>query len=844
MKQKKVNFFWLLLMAWRDSRRNLGRLFLFVSSIILGIAALVAVYSLSDNVQEEMDANAASLIGADIEFSSNKKISDRAQRMIDSLGDRRSEERSFASMVFFPKSGGTRLARIRALQGDFPYYGALETQPASAGVTFRNNQQGLVDQTLMLQYNVKVGDSVRVGNVTFEIAGVLLSTPGRAAFSTSISPPVFIPLKYLEETGLSQKGSRIDYDYYIKWDRKVDVERIVQQLKPRTDAAGIWVETVESEREDAARSLKDMARFLSLIGFIALLLGCVGVASAINIYIREKINSIAVLRCLGAKSYQAFLIYLMQILAIGLIGSVIGAALGVVIQQMLPGVVKQFLPIKFGTALSWPSIGRGVLLGVIISFLFGLLPLVSIRKISPLNTLRLSFQNEKLKDPLKWLVYLLILGFVLGFTYLQMDNFTRSAFFTGGVIVAFLILSGIALLLMWVVRKIVKGTMSYMWRQGMSNLHRPNNQTTILVTAIGLGTSLICIIFLIQNLLLNRISLSSSKNQPNLILFDIQTKQKDSLYAIAKQQSVPVNESVPIVNMRLESLNDLKASGYVNDTSESISRFLFSREYRVTFRDTLTTSESIVKGKFSGTTNPGQTPRISLEEGFANRNNIDIGDTMVFNVQGAIIPTIVGSHREVDWNRLQTNFIVVFPTGVLEDAPQFHVLLTQVNSTEASAKFQQAVVANFPNVSIIDIGLALRLLEDILGQISVVVQFIAGFSILTGLVVLIASVLISRYQRMQESVLLRTLGAKSKQIFTITALEYFLLGAFAALTGIILAVGASWALAKFLFEAPFEVNFFPLILVFFGVCTLTMMIGMLNSRAVLTKPPLEILRRE
>lgn len=555
---RKSGFSWLMTMAWRDSRRNIGRLFLFVSSIILGIAVLVAVYSLSDNVSQEMDANAASLIGADIEFSSNKKVSPAVQKMIDSIGDRHSEEQSFASMVMFPKNGGARLARIRALEGEFPYYGALETEPAAAGKNFRYSKQALVDKTLMLQYNIVVGDSIKVGNVTFEIAGELLSTPGRAALTTTLSPPVFIPLRYLEETGLSQKGSRIDYDYYVKFDEKTNVDKLVKQIKPRTDAAGLWVETVETEREDAARSLKDMARFLSLIGFIALLLGCVGVASAINIYIREKINSIAVLRCLGARSWQAFLIYLLQIMAIGFIGSVIGAALGVAIQQLLPGVVKQFLPIRFGTAISWPSVGQGILLGILISFLFGLLPLIAIRKISPLNTLRISFHNEKLKDPLKWIVYILILGFILGFTYLQMNDWIRSAFFTGGVIVAFLILTGIALLLMWMVRKMVKGTMGFLWRQGMSNLHRPNNQTTILVTSIGLGTALICVIFLIQNLLLQRVSLSSTENQPNLVLFDIQTKQKDSLYAIAREQNIPVNESVPIVNMRLESHNQKK----------------------------------------------------------------------------------------------------------------------------------------------------------------------------------------------------------------------------------------------------------------------------------------------
>jgi putative ABC transport system permease protein len=213
-------------------------------------------------------------------------------------------------------------------------------------------------------------------------------------------------------------------------------------------------------------------------------------------------------------------------------------------------------------------------------------------------------------------------------------------------------------------------------------------------------------------------------------------------------------------------------------------------------------------------------------------------------VQGALIPTIVGSFREVDWNRIQTNFLIVFPKGVLEDAPQFHVLLTRVQSPQASARFQQAMVRQFPNVSIIDLGLVLNVLDEILDKIGFVIRFMAGFSILTGLVVLIASVLISKYQRMQESVLLRTLGASRKQILTITALEYFFLGALAAATGIVLSLAASWALAHYTFETTFSPQLWPVMVIFLLVCLLTVIVGLANSRGVLSKPPLEILRQE
>jgi putative ABC transport system permease protein len=265
----------------------------------------------------------------------------------------------------------------------------------------------------------------------------------------------------------------------------------------------------------------------------------------------------------------------------------------------------------------------------------------------------------------------------------------------------------------------------------------------------------------------------------------------------------------------------------------------------VTFRDTLSTSEKVTKGDWHGAVDgPSGTIFVSLEERFAERNDIHVGDTMLFNVQGALIATIVGSLREVDWNRIQTNFLVVFPTGVLEGAPQFHVLLTRIPNKEASALFQQAVVRQFPNISIIDLGLVLSVLDKLVSKVGFVIRFMAGFSIITGLVVLIASVLISKYQRMQESVLLRTLGASRKQIFYITALEYFFLGALAAITGIGLSLIGSWLLARFSFETTFTPQWGLLLVVAFAICLLTVAIGLVNSRAVVTRPPLEILREE
>jgi putative ABC transport system permease protein len=846
MYQKKgLNFRWLAKMAWRDSRRNRSRLLLFISSIILGIAALVAIYSLADNLNRAIDEQAASLIGADMDISNSKPYTPQLLKLINALGNRRSEEKRFSSMVYFPKNGGTRIIEVRALGGDFPYYGELETEPVAAGRTFRKGQQALVDQTLMLQFDAKVGDSIRIGNAGFVIAGTLTGAPGQTGIQSAVAPMVYIPIATLPQTGLEQKGSRINYRFHIKWDKPVDMKRIEDRISKPFDLEGVNWSTIETQKQNTARSFRDLTRFLSLVGFIALLLGCIGVASAIQIYIREKINTIAVLRCLGTTALQAFLIYLVQIVAIGFAGSVIGAMLGTFIQQFLPYVLKDLLPIQLTTVISWTAIAQGIVLGVIIAVLFALLSLVSIRKISPLNTLRISFQpNSMRRDPIRWLVYILIVAFVVVFSYLQLGTWQQAIVFTTGLFIALLVLATIAVLLMWMVKRFFPASWSYVLRQGIANLYRPNNQTGILIVSIGLGTALICTLFFIQNMLLNRVSLSASGNQPNMVVFDIQSTQREGVMQLARQEGLPVNGTVPIVTMRLEAINNTTAATLLKDSTNPIQRWVFGREYRVTFRDSLISSEKIAKGKWTGSAPASGPIPVSLEERFAESNGIKLGDTMHFNVQGALMTTIVGSLRAVDWNRVQTNFLVVFPKGVLEDAPQFHVLLTKVPSPAVSARFQQALVKQFPNVSIIDLGLVLGILDKLLDKIGFVIRFMAAFSIITGLVVLIASVLISKYQRIQENVLLRTLGAKSRQIFVITALEYFILGAMAAATGIALAMVGSWALANYTFETTFTPPLLPVLVVFAFISALTMIIGLLNSRSALNRPPLEILRVE
>jgi putative ABC transport system permease protein len=837
--KQRIKLSWLLKMAWRDSRKNRSRLFLFISAIVLGIAALVAVYSFKDNLQKDIDAQAKELTGADLVLDSRKGVSNVMNNMLDTLGDERSQEKTFASMIYFMKGGGSRLVQMKALEGKYPYYGAIETIPVAAAKSFQSDRNALVDKTLMLQFNATVGDSVKVGDLNFKILGTLTKAPGQTGISASIAPTVYIPLQYLEKTNLIKTGSRINHKFYFKFNDPSKIDEWVKKQDSKLEKEGFDTETVESRKEQTGRSFKDVSRFLALSGFIALLLGCIGVGSAIQVYIQEKLATIATLRCLGLKARHAFLIYLIQVFFIGLIAAVIGALLGTAIQFLLPWVLKDFLPIEITKQVSWPAVGQGILLGLIISVLFALPSLLAVRKISPLNAIRVSFEKAKnRRDPLLWLVYLLMVLFVAGFTHLQMKTWVQTLSFTLSIAIAFVLLLILSKLLMFMVRKLLPGSASYLWRQGFANLYRPNNQTLMLTVSIGLSTAFICTLFFVQGILMNRVSLSSGSNQPNMVMFDIQNSQKEGLDSLTKAFKLPLMNQVPVITMRIEEINGKKS------TADTNNRRAYRNEIRATYQDTLTAAEKITSGKWTGRVKASETVYISLDQRYAQQIKVGLNDKILFNVQGMMIPTVVGSLREVNWSRMQTNFRVVFPAGILEEAPQFHVLMTRVPSSEVSARFQGEVVQQFPNVSVIDLDLVLKLLDELLGKIGFVIQFMAGFSMVTGWIVLISSVLTSKNQRIKESILLRTMGASSKQIIRINAIEYFFLGAFAAGTGLILALGGSWALAKFSFDAAFIPPFFPTLLLFGSIVLLVVITGVLSTRSILKQPPLKILRTE
>ena len=834
-------------MAWRDSRSSRKRLVLFSLAIIFGVGALVAIRSFGHNLESAIEEQSKALVGADLVVGSRQFFTEEMAALIAPLGTRQAREVSFSSMVYFPKTEESRLVQVRGLEGEFPFYGEFVTAPADAKERLAEGNFLLMEESMMLQFGAAIGDVVRIGSETFELAGAIRRVPGEMAAVGLLAPRVYIPLAAIEATGLLQYGSVARHKVFIEFPSGTDVPALVETLRPKLREFRLWTETVERRQADLGRTMEYMQTFFQLVGFVALLLGSIGVASAVHVYVKRKIDTAAVLRCLGASARQAFGIYLVQGMALGLVGAAAGAVLGVALQMFFPLLLREFLPFEVNIFVSWKSVWEGFGVGFAICLVFTLLPLLAVRRVSPLRAIRRGeiFEKNRRRDPLRWIVYGLIGAGVVGFSILQTGSVKAGLGFAGGLAVAFVALALVAWLIISAVKRFLPRKWPYVWRQGLANLHRPENRTVLLMLALGLGTFLILTLYLSRDVLLQQVTMMGEGEQPTMAFFDVQDDQRDEIADLLGEMNLPVLQDVPIVTMRLTAVNGRSVSDLIRESSRTIPDWVLRREYRSTYRSHLVSTERILSGTWTGRVDPDDEPYpVSVEKGIAEDLGLSLGDTITFDVQGVPIETVIGSIRNVDWQRVQPNFFVVFPEGVLEPAPKFHVIVTRTETDEQAAMLQKVAVQRFSNISVIDLSLILDTLDSIVGKIAFVIRFMAMFTVATGVMVLAAAVATSRYQRMQESILLRTLGASRGQVEKIMLIEYLCLGTFAGLTGALLAVGAAWGLAAFAFKVPFAPSMLSPVIAVVASAGVTVLVGLISSRGALDQPPLEVLRAE
>ena len=840
----------LLSLAWRESRSTRRKLLLYMSSISLGVAALVAIDSFAGNITRSVREQSRALIGGDIVFSVRNgwtPASDSVLAEFAARGATITKQTSFASMAYAPRTNATRLAQVRAVGEAWPLYGTVTTRPAGQWARLHQGRNVLLDPALMIGLDARVGDTISLGYETFEVAGALEQVPGDPGIAGAMAPRLFMSEQHMAGTRLLITGSRGEYDAYARLPSG-NPDALVKSLDARLDSAQLRARTINQQEENITEGIRELSNFLGLVGIIALLLGGVGVASGVNAWVMRKIDTVAILRCLGATTRQVMTIYLTQAMAMGFLGAAIGATLGVAIQFLLPGVLNDMLPVDVSVRLEPRAIAMGMALGLWIALAFALRPLIALRRVSPLQALRRTEESSPLRrwwrDPPRLFVNALVALSVVGLAATRAEDVQEVFAFSSGIAGSILVLAASAALLSFVARRSLRKGWPYVVRQGVANLYRPGNQTRSVVLSLGFGAFLVTTLYLVQSNLLASFRQAEFSARGNLVFFDIQDDQVSGIDSVVAAQHREYVARVPIITMRLASINGRTVAELMADSTKRESPWALRREYRSTFRSELTETEKVLAGTWyrDKPTAPGGLPQVSLEREVAEAMGVRLGDTLTWNVQGLDVPTVVTSTREVNWQRFELNFFAVFEPAALEKAPKTWAALVNAPGDSAVAALQRDIVRRYPNVASLDLSLVRRTVAQISARATTAIRFLAIFSLAMAVPVLFSAVSATRRDRVREGVLLKTLGATRRQITRILFSEYALLGILGSLAGMVLSFGGAWALLRYVFERPFAPAFLEAGAIAALLLLLTVTIGLLAGRDVFKETPMAALR--
>ena len=848
----RPSFARLAALAWKESRTARRRLLVYMSSIALGVAALVAIDSFADNLTTSVREQSRALLGGDVALTSRAGFTPRADSIVDSLARRGftvARVTSFASMGAITRTDATRLVQVRGVSPTWPIYGTVRSTPANVLPRLHAERAVLVDPGLLVSLGAQVGDSLSLGYATFVIAGTLDEVPGDPGVVAVIGPRVFVGDRWLAETKLLGFGARAEYEALLKVPKGTLPVPWAAQVKPVLDKEKVRVRTAAQSEAGLTRAIEQLGSFLGLAGLVALLLGGIGVASGVHAFLRRKRETIAVLRCLGATSGQVLALYTLQSAVMGLAGAAVGAAIGVAIQYALPVLVRDLVPVDIRLFLSPLAIASGLGVGVWVALAFALRPLVGVRDISPLQVLRTDVDAAAARpwwrDVRGLVVLAAILGSVFALAILRVDDWRVGTAMTLGIAAVLAVLYLVAWAITWLARRVLRAGWPYVVRQGVANLYRPANQTRAVVLALGFGSFLVGTLYLVQDQLLRRFQLDAGASGGNVLFFDVQDDQGLPVDSIVRAAGHRVMQRVPIVTMRIAEVNGVDAK-VAQQAAEKGGRqpWPFTREYRSTYRDTIVPSEKLLAGAWFDKAPPapaGHT-RISIDQTVARELGVTVGSKVTWNVQGVRVPTVVASTREVNFARFEPNFFVVFEPAAIEDAPKQFAIVARVDGDSAVARLQGAIVARYPNVSSIDISLITRTITDILEKASSAIRFMAIFALAMGVPVLVTAVAATRRERLREGVLLKALGATRRQIGRIMVAEYAVLGLLGAAAGMALAIPATWALARWSFEVPFAMAWLPAGAITALLLAITVGIGVLTGREVFAEPPMGVLK--
>ena len=846
-----------LSMALRETRASWKRLLFFFICIAIGVAAIVALRSVIQNVRDVFTQEARGLIAADATISTRREWTPAARQTIErhlevAGAEARTETIETPTMVRAveePQSGAStarpvRMVELRAIGPEFPLYGTIGLE---GGQTYSHsllaNHGALVRPELLTALDVKVGDRLAIGKATFTIRGVITTEPGRSMGNFSLGPRVLIDLADVGSTGLVSFGSQVRRVILVRAPEN-RVEALVRGLRDEFKDEFVTARSFRANDDAIGEDFERAENYLSMVGLVIVILGGIAVSSVTRVFILQKFRSIAVLKCVGARSAQIIAVYLLQVLALGLAGSL----LGVVLARVAIAAIPLFLPpdtpvladVHYGVTLSAAAQGIGV--GALVSLLFSVVPLLQVRLVRPSLLLR----DESAKrdtDWVRWAAIVLVTAALVALTAWQAASLRVGLVVCAGF-------CGVALALHWTGQLLVRtiaplsAARSFPLRHAVLHISRPGNQTRVILLAVGLGAFFIVGVRSMQSSLLDELEVGASGAGPDRFLMDI---QRDQLAGVQEFLADPGRgaggfQLIPVLRARVTGVEGRETK--LESFEDVRERGSLAREYTVTYRDRLEPNETVLEGTFWNS--PSADAEVSIEDGLRERFNLHVGDKVRFDILGRVVSARITSVRKVEWRDARSGgFMFVFRPGVLDNAPQMMIApLKGPEDAADRARFQHDLVERFPNVSVIDLREMLQTVRDVMNKVTLAISVVGGLVLLSGVLILIGAVAMTKFQRVYEAAVFKTLGANTKTIARMLLFEYSVLGLLAGLIGSLAAVPLTWGVSRFAIDIPWRVYTFEHTMGVLITMVLVAAIGVLSSLDVLRHKPLATLRAE
>ncbi len=839
--------------AWREAKASGGKFLFVILAVAIGVGALTGVRGFSTAFRRMLNSEARTLMAGDVSARLFVQPDAKQQQDLENLLSRGAQLTNITETVTMAANPANPTPVLVSLKAQdpaaYPFSGEVVLAPAMPLAQALCRDCAALSQELSLRLNLPAGSTIRLGGRDFRVAAIVEKEPDRMTGSLNVGPRMMLSREALATTGLVGVGSRAAQRFLLKLPAQgLPVNEARDTLKK------IFPEALVTDYREThpliTRGLDRSTSFLSLVSLVALIIGALGVAMAMNSHLQQRLDSIAVMKCLGARSVQIIRIYLLQTLALGLIGGLIGIAFGALVQVLFPALIEKYFQMRPDFYFDWPSMLQGLLAGVLSTLLFTLPPLLSIRDIKPNAIFRRDMEGTR-PGWREWLrqaraaigagvLILAGLGALAGWlTGAKLEDAARlGGWFSGGLLASLLVLMGFAWLLLRGIRRLSPLTRGAL-RHGLANLYRPGNQAELVLVSIGVGVMFTLTVYLVQHSLLKEIAESAPPGMPNVFLIDITDPLKDGVTALVNNQTGVEKgaELIPSVAARITHVNGVEITKL--DLKGFGRRFLQTRS--VTWSAKKPQGVKVLRGAWFG---PGQTGQLALTEDTARVLNVAPGQTLDWVASGKPFRATVATIFRQESVRAGATQEFIFDPETLKGLPVIYFAGLRVKPQNVAA-LQTALYAKYPTISVVNIADVLDIIQEVVDQVAVVIRFISAFAILGGVIILAASVAGTRFRRIREVVILKTFGGTRNKIARIFSVEFLLLGGAAGILGAGLATAFTGLIMKRFFdEAEYALQWEALAVAVVGSALIANLAGWLASARILGQKPLAILRED